>query len=268
MKKFFSLLILSLFSVAVLKAQITERENDNTIYKLGNRPEKGTKVLGVGFNLNDTTFSNFKVGNQGIFIMGRYFISDRTAIRGSIRCNKDSRVTRGLDVDTSVSFTNAQLVHDLRTSKREYAIMPGIERHFKYTNLFDIYVGADAILGFTRSVKVENNEYTSNVYSRETKKTPETLAGLNGLVGLNLFIGDLPISLGFEYNFSALARFGGKTHVIRETRDAGGNVNNDDYFTQDTDAFDNPDNLAYNKLKRRSLESNDSFRIMLNFYIK
>jgi hypothetical protein len=71
-----------------------------------------------------------------------------------------------------------------------------------------------------------------------------------------------------EYNWAAIWSLGGKTHVVRETRDALGNVNTDDYYTQEKDAKTNPDPLAYNSLKRNSVTSNDSFRIMLNFYFK
>jgi hypothetical protein len=271
MKKLVPFTFLALLITGLSCAQITERANDSTTYKMGTRPLKGTKALTVGLNINNPSFTSFKIdsaGKFGVSIMGRYFISDRTAIRGGIRFNKDSKTSRGLLIDTSVTNIGSQLTHDLKFSKREYAIMPGIERHFSHSNIFDVYVGGDALIGFSRAVTIRNSDFTSNVYVHEKSRTPETLLGLNGVIGLNFFVIDLPLSIGLEYNFSTIWSFGGKTHVQRETRDASGNVNTDDYYTEEKDAEDNPDPFAYSKLKRRSVTSNDGFRIMLNFYFK
>jgi hypothetical protein len=271
MKKLALFTFLALLITGLSNAQITERTNDSTTYQMGARPLKGTKALTIGLNINNPDFSSFKIDSAGKFgtsIMGRYFISDRTAIRGSIRFNKDSKSSRGLLIDTSVTNIGSQLTHDLKFSTREYALMPGIERHFSHSNIFDIYVGGDALIGFRRGVAIENNDYTSNIYIHEKRRTPETLLGLNGVVGLNFFVADLPLSIGLEYNFSTIWGFGGKTHVERETRDASGNVNTYDYYTEEKDAEDNPDPFAYNKLKRRYVTSNDGFRIMLNFYFR
>lgn len=268
MKKFVPLILFVLTVSGISHAQITTRENDSTSYKIGARPVKGTKGVAVGVNLNDTTYSNFSIGGQGIMIIGKYHLTDRTVLRGSFRFNKDAKTTRGMEIDTSITNIGGQLVHDLKFSSREYGIMPGIERHFHPSNIFDIYVGAEALIGFRRKVAVINKDYTSDVYSHEKRTTPETLTGLSGIVGLNFFVADLPLSIGLEYNFLTIWSFGGKTHVIRETKDPAGVVNSDDYYTQEKDAEDNPDDFAYTKLKRNSVTSNDSFRIMLNFYFK
>jgi len=268
MKKIFSFLIFTFITGNIVFGQLTERLNDSTVYRFGTRPKKGTMALSVGFNFNDTIFSNFKLGNQGIFIMGRYFITDRTAIRGSIKMSKYSHASRGYELDTTQTFSTSQIVHDLKRTKRFYAIMPGIERHFKYHNMFDIYFGGDAIFGLSRAQKITNDEYTSNIYSRESMTTPETDLGLNGVIGMNFFVGDLPLSIGFEYNASMIWKLGGKTHVVRETRDSNGNVNKDDYYTEDADADGNPDPYFYKTLRRRFAEGNQSFRVSLNFYIK
>lgn len=268
MKKFISFIFLVMCVVHFTSGQISERSNDSTTYTFGTRPLKGTKAIAVGLNLNDTTFSNFKIGKQGLFLMGKYFISDRTAIRGSLRFNKDARTTTGSLIDTSVTNVSGQLSQEMKSSTREYAIMPGIERHFKPTNIFDVYVGTDALFGLRRKVEIENKNYTSNVYTNERSRTPETIFGINGLVGINFFVADLPLSIGLEYNWAVIWSLGGKTHVQRETRDALGNINEDDYYTEEKDAQSNPDPFAYNKLKRNSVMSNDSFRIMLNFYFR
>ncbi|HSZ26385.1 MAG TPA: hypothetical protein VK766_11715, partial [Cytophagaceae bacterium] len=65
------------------KAQtLTERTNDVSVYKMGNRPSKGTKLLTFGLNLNDTEgnlFSKYNLFQKGNLLTGKYFISDRTA---------------------------------------------------------------------------------------------------------------------------------------------------------------------------------------------
>ena len=60
--------MLGLYSHVMEAQALTERVDDATIYKMGNRPTKGTKVLDFGLNLNDTNgdlFSKYNLFQKG-----------------------------------------------------------------------------------------------------------------------------------------------------------------------------------------------------------
>ena len=255
----------------VMKAQaLTERMDDATIYKMGNRPEKGTKVLNYGLNLNDTEgnlFSKYNLLQKGNLINAKYFISDRTAIRAGLRVSKQSTHSGG-PVDTSLTGMSITAVR-LKQNVSTYAIMPGIERHFSYSNFFDIYFGGDLYLGLNRNRTVNNQDYADGFYNHTDKRTNTPQLGVGGVVGLNIFILDLPISLGIEYGVMGIWNLGGKTHVIEGVNDPlGARTNN--YYTQSTDALGNPDANSYSKLKTGSsnIDTNNNLRLLLNIYFK
>lgn len=263
---------IGLFSYAS-KAQttLTERVDDVNVYKVGNRPSKGTKVLTFGLNLNDTDgnlFSKYNLFQKGNLITGKYFISDRTAIRGGIRLSKESNVSGG-DIDTSLTGGSV-ISNQLKDVTRNYAIMPGIERHFSYNNFFDIYGGGDLYLGFEKNRRQLDEDYTNGFYTHRDAKTTTTKVGVGGVIGINVFVMDLPVSVGIEYGIAGIWNLGGKTHVVEDVNDPLGKRTND-YYTQDKDAFGNADgSTSYSKLKKNSssLETNSNVRILLNIYFK
>ena len=104
--------------------------------------------------------------------------------------------------------------------------------------------------------------------------TGTTIFGLGGVVGFNVFIAELPISLGVEYGLSAKWVFGGKTKVEEEIDIDGGADYTAEYITQETDGFGNADldsfgsSRQYSDLSRRAfnMDTNNSVRINLNIY--
>jgi len=253
------------------KAQtLTERTNDVSVYKMGNRPSKGTKLLTFGLNLNDTEgnlFSKYNLFQKGNLLTGKYFISDRTAIRGGLRISKQTNSSGG-NIDTTLSG-GSTLSNNLSQTTRNYAIMPGIERHMSYSNFFDIYFGSDLYLGLNKNSELQDYSYTNGFYDNRNAVTNTTQLGLAGVVGLNVFILDLPISVGIEYGLMGIWDLGGKTHVVEKINDPlGARTNN--YYTQNSDALGNPDNKDYSSLKKSSstIETNSNLRVLLNVYFK
>jgi hypothetical protein len=263
--------ILGILHTTVSAQTLTERVDDVSTYKIGNRPAKGTKVLTFGLNINDTDgnlFSKYNLFQKGNLITGKYFISDRTAIRGGIRLSKESAVSGG-DVDTTL--TGGSIVsNSLKDVTRNYALMPGLERHFSYDNFFDIYAGGDLYLGFEKMHRLFEEDYTNGFYTHRDAKTTTTKLGLGGVIGINVFVMDLPVSVGVEYGIAGVWNLGGKTHVVEDVKDPLGERTNE-YYTQDRDAFGNADGAtSYSKLKKNSssLETNSNVRVLLNIYFK
>jgi hypothetical protein len=271
MRKIFLItFLLGGFCLSSNAQQLTERVDDVAIYKIGNRPGKGTKVLTFGMGLNDTEgklFSKYNLLQKGNLLTGKYFISDNVAIRAGIRLSKETN-TSGGDIDTSITG-GTTISNSLQQTTRNYAIMPGIERHFSYSNFFDVYTGGDLYLGFEKDKLREEYDYTNGFYNRKNSKTNTTKVGVGGVVGVNIFILDLPISIGIEYGISGIWNLGGKTHVKEEVSDPLGQRTND-YYTQGTDAFNNPDANKYSKLKKNSseIQTNNNLKILLNIYFK
>jgi hypothetical protein len=259
-----SVIFLLVLMASASFAQLSDRVNDNSSYKIGARPVEGSKVLTFGFNVNQSVFDNYNNLKQGGLISGKYFIKDDVAIRGGIRITKESTFSKGdIDQDLNPGVKSAES----KSSIREYVLVPGIEKHFNSGNIFDVYGGGDLFLGFKREVFRDNVDQVDGDFNHYSEKTPSTLVGLGGVVGFNVFVLDLPLSIGMEYGLQGLWTLGGKTHVESETK-VGGVSTTQDYYTQTNNGAGNPDAFGYSKLKKRSTtwDTNSNLRVIVNIY--
>ncbi|MFZ1693587.1 MAG: hypothetical protein WAT74_10350 [Flavobacteriales bacterium] len=157
---------------------------------------------------------------------------------------------------------------EYKQSTREYMLVPGIEKHFSSSNIFDVYAGADLFLGFGRSRSVETYTFRdADNNSAHTMTTPYTIVGLGGVVGFNVFVLDLPIALGLEYGWGAFWQLGNRTkHEITSGNDSW------EYYTvgedPNTAAQQNAANGQYSSVKQRfaSMDTNGQVRIVANIY--
>lgn len=270
MKKLSTLLLLLL--PTLLFAQFSTRESDSTVYKLGCRPTKGYKVLTLSFDpvgIADSDESFFKkVGlTDGNLFYGRYYLKDNLAARLGVRLFKDGKSSKG---DVDVAFTGGNVSgKEMRFATSEFIFIPGLERHFSYNNIFDFYVAGDLYLGYGRTIRVENTDYSNGFYDHEKRTTPKFMMGAGAFVGVNVFVMDLPISIGVEYGLNAIYNLSSKTKVVQNTRDALGERGNT-FYTQEEDPFGNPDNTQYSSLKSTGsyINTANNFRINVNFYFR
>jgi len=279
MKKLSTLIIGALIAGApALHAQLSTRTGAEGQYPFGTRPVAGTKMLTLNFNLqtesDDDSTSSFgdnmykRLGlGDGRLFRAKYFLSSNLAVRGAINITRDSKVSKG-DIDTTGSYSGGAIGNDLRSIDRSFLLVPGLEYHFAYTNFFDVYAGSDVILGRGAQVSRNYQEFSGDAYNRMQMKTPYTAFGLNPFVGANIFLANLPLSIGIEYGITAAWKFGDKTKVTSETKTAGGTETSREYFTQEKDPFDNVDSNEYSKLSKRHgvINTVDNFRITLNLY--
>ena len=93
--------------------------------------------------------------------------------------------------------------------------------------------------------------------------TPYTIVGLGGVIGVNVFVLDLPISLGVEYGLSAFWQLGDKTKV--EVEEADGDSY--EYFTVANDPFVGA-HSGYSSVKQKymTMNTNDQVRVVMNIY--
>jgi hypothetical protein len=271
-KTILSVVLLGACSVA--SAQLSTRENQDTRYKFGGRPVAGDMALTFGLTVNNASFGedidetrDISVWNRlsrGNLIIAKKFIADDLAIRAGIRLYRDSRSLKG-EVDSIPTTGAGQWTLsevEFKESSREYMLVPGIEKHFSSSNIFDVYAAGDLYLGFGRDKSVNSQTNTDGDVTSTTQTTPYTIVGLGGVIGVNVFVLDLPVSVGVEYGLSAFWQLGNRTKVEVETPDESY-----EYFTVANDPF-SLQGQAYTSLKQKymTMNTNDQVRIVANIY--
>lgn len=279
------------YSTSFAQPGLSTRENNATVEKLGARPVAGDMALTFAFGLfgpdpNDTTetSNNSITGNSkrttfgiknliqpGDFIMVKKYKTDDVAYRMAVRFYKNSAKYKGTTDSLTQIFgggTGDQqlLEREYKHSMREYNIVPGIEKHHSAGNIFDVYGAADLYLGWKRNVDISNEDYLrgDKQYSKVT--TSGFVVGLGAVVGVNVFLGHLPISLGVEYGINAKWTKGGKTkHDIENV--SGGVAASQVYYTENI-ADDGPSNNQYTDLSQSEfgMNTNQNVRVCLNIY--
>ncbi len=282
--------ILFVFAVNVF-AQLTTRENDEVLVKLGARPQKGDMSLMFAYDIipDSVKKANLYGGNflrAGDLLTFKYYLKDDLVFRGGLRLTHISNDTKGAFEDSTYYFVNqinspgGKSTMRNASLVREYIFVPGIEKHFSKNNFFDVYTGADLFLGFGRERSINNIDFTNGDYSRIKTRMNTQIIGVGGIVGFNMFIAQLPISVGLEYGINALYVGGMKTRINREDRITTGTVTetySSDYFVEGR--FDPTDidpatgvpgggQNQFNQLKRSMfrMETNQNVRIILNLY--
>lgn len=262
-KTVLSMALLGVCSIA--SAQLSTRENDDTRYKLGARPVAGDYALTFGVGINNTTVGGrdipaWNLFGRGNLITGKKFIADDMAVRAGIRLFRDSRTLTG-SLDSTENIINDLSEVEFRSTERQYMFVPGIEKHFSNSNIFDVYTAADLYLGFGRDKDVTSTTNRRGQTEAETATTPYTLVGLGGVIGVNVFVIDLPISVGIEYGISAFWKLGDRTTV--EVEEADGDTY--EYQTVSDDPFGG---LQYSDAKQRymTMDTNDQVRLVLNIF--
>jgi hypothetical protein len=280
--------LLAIGSTSAFAQGLSTRENEAIVAKLGARPVAGDAALNfviplVGLNANDGTEAGLFNGNlltPGDLLTFKWYHTDNFVIRAGIRLYADNDRIKGdvlnEDIDGSVYQPipfGGETTNRVVNQNRQYLIALGAEHHFTNSNIFDVYTGADLLLGFNKERMTTETEYfvdntIDNQITRElmTAQTNSTVVGLAWVVGWNTFVAQLPISVGIEYGLSMKWLLGGKTKITDE-RDVSNQNGVDSYsveYYQD-DAL--PGNIYSDMSKRQfNMDTNQNVRLTLNFY--
>ena len=246
MRKF--LLLVAVACVSSAMAQLTTREAAPNSYKLGAYPQAGDLSLMfsvfniTNFDSDDDAVSDFASVNslgRGDLITAKYYWTDQVAFRVGIKLQREVSEKTSFDSDTSSElFTKdpdnlspLQGAGTVESSNkdviRDWAVKLGIEKHFNSSNFFDVYAGADLYLGlgkekFVRNTTTQNgtvavapvggvggNGDGFSTVSNLTSSRSFTKLGVLPFIGVQMFVLDLPVSIGVEYGWDALWKFGG-----------------------------------------------------------
>lgn len=277
MKKGLLLFALFLMAGSSAFAQLTTRENDATTINLGARPQAGDASLvfnipfdgqgnGDGTNAGAGLFDG-NLLNSGDVLTYKYYNTNDVVYRVGIRLQATNMTTNGELADSSFFFNPGDVSEfNTKNNSRAYVLAPGIEKHFVSSNVFDVYAGGDVLLGLGRD-KTITETIGDDVTDVTIRTTPTTVFGLGAFTGFNVFVAQLPVSVGLEYGLSAKWIFGGKTKVEREL-DVAGDTESAEWFEQDTDANGLIDDNQYSKLSRRQffMDTNHNVRLVINIY--
>lgn len=268
MKKIlFASIALVCFATSIF-SQLSTRENDAQILKLGTRPSAGDMALtfqGDILNGSAASLYNSAFLSPGDLLTFKVFQSSDIAYRIAFRFYNE---TEGYDGDafTVDTIGAPSLPLQYKVSSSEYLIAPGIEKHFMGSNIFDVYVGAEVVLGMGKDKEHFYEEYELGDYYEYTATTSNFVAGVGGIVGVNVFLGQLPVSVGIEYGIGLKYSTAGKTHIIDETSLAG-LVETYDYYTYGG-TLPIGFGTRFEKLKSSNfgMDTNQNVRVVLNIY--
>jgi hypothetical protein len=274
MRKFVFTLLAVILCTATSYSQLSQRDNDAVRPKLGARPVAGDMALTFGYDIGGINgIASLPVLNQlmsGDFLTFKRYSSAEKAMRLGIRLYKDAQTLSG-DLTNPVTDASRGSVK-YKYSNNEYILVPGLEKHFNKSNIFDVYAGSDLYIGYISKIITNNVEQANGDYNKSKETTSGMVLGLGGVVGFNIFIAQLPVSLGLEYGLNLKWSFGGKTKH-KDENSVGGVTNTQEYYssgdfeTHDITPLTIPDD-TYSKVHKREfgMDTNNNVRILLNVY--
>ena len=218
MKKVFLAVMLAFVTASLSFAQISTGDPTATKIKTGNRPQAGTFGLYGGAEV-------LLHGNEPYLlpvINLKYFLSDRLELRAGLDIYSSSFSFSGKRIGADVYDDDKQLYtqkgggSEFVPMENHFTISPGFAYHFSNSNILDVYVGAELPLGvrtYSSRDIVSGDNAPGGEASLEVTSSPFHI-GLNGVIGLQAFIGNLPLAVGFEYGIGLQADLGNKYKVV------------------------------------------------------
>ena len=197
------LLFVVLCLAHTIKAQISDRQNDESTYFLGARPVEGN----FGFYIGVSTVDLMSWYYDSVEVVGiplvnvKYYYTDKLVLKAGFDVMKKRRSIDG-EIDPlntnnngTVAAANGIIGYKHVETDARWKFQVGAEQHFDLSNIIDGYVGANLNFGYGRSVRTnniskENGDYDDN----EGSSVVVTYVG-DLIIGIYNFTVDLPISV-------------------------------------------------------------------------
>ncbi|MEZ4798877.1 MAG: hypothetical protein R2809_03685 [Flavobacteriales bacterium] len=254
-------------------AQLSDRTNYDQHIRLGARPVAGDAALQFVIPIVSATDAQGSfAGNllsTGDLLTFKYYKTDVNVIRAGIRLSTNNWANSGTVADsTALTPPPADDLAEFvsRSVDRQFNLSIGMEKHFTPKNIFDVYAGGDVLIGLGKMKTREFMSYDNNDEIETITSTNTQNLGFALVTGFNVFIAELPVSLGLEYGLNGMWTFGGRTKV-NQTSKIGSTSNDGEWFEQDFDLSGAPDDHQYSKLKRREFNMNTNQMVRLNLHI-
>lgn len=241
-------------------AQITEGEPRATVLPTGNRLQKGVWGVFIGgaatWDKKDAEFNDSKF-HVSPLVNVKYMVTDRIETRLGFEFGK----TKDRWAGTRDNGSDGEVKDSYKEVNSHILFNPGAAYHFSKNNLLDVYVGAEIPFGWERqTVKkfVEDRE-NGSTYS------PKFNVGCGAFIGLQAFIGRLPLALGLEYGFQSLFSLGRDKVKTKSTTEDGGEQIVYNCTSKNSDnSYKFPG--SYNSMSARHGEIRSQVRLTLSYY--
>ncbi len=252
-------------------AQLSDRVNNPSKFKTGTRPIAGNMGFYIGVSSEDikswtdkkdtTSKDSTDIVKSIIPLVSlKYYIQDDLVFRIGIKTDKEKKVRDG-KIDPAVNGAGGLTSKtDINITAETY-FSPSIEKHFLNSNLLDCYVVGTLPLGYIKEKVVDSWHNNLGDFQENTMTKLSFAYGLEGHIGLQAFIADLPLALGLELGAAGIG-YRGEKHKNVVNTSIGGVATNQTYYT----LKDDPQNTKYSSLKSNSFESNGSVRLTLSYY--
>lgn len=209
-KRLFISAALLLVSGVLAMAQISTGEPSAVKIKTGNRPDKGTFGLYIGGGMDFGSFINMEKQTPYVLplVNLKYYFTDKLEGRIGLDFYRHD-VNIGGKKFTEATATDGESYKYVNNAGNGNAMLwPGIAYHFTKHNILDVYCGAELPIGLTSA----SSKLITGTNSTTTKVSSNAFnIGLGAFVGLQAFIGNLPLAIGLEYGLYGSYAFGLKT---------------------------------------------------------
>ena len=252
-------------------AQLSTREDDQSVYKIGTRPVKGNFAYFIGVKSKDITEAVEKISGDDesddalrykakFSVMNlKYYLNNSVVLRAGLDLHKKKRVVEAAG-DFGYKYSR-------KTSDRYYVLNLGLEKHFSTKNFLDPYVGAEIYAGVLASNR-SSTDAADNSTRETVKRGTSFLYGAGTFMGVQAFIADLPFSVGLEWGFLGLGYLGSKYKVESKTTTAGVTVS-EAYYQSVVEDIDNKGEFSEQTgktLKAKQFDLTGFLRVNFSYY--
>lgn len=262
MKKNCTLIFLLLFGLMLNGySQLSDRVNSPSTFKIGTRPLKGNLGIyfGLAYNEIEYWFDN-DLDYTGLPLVSiKYYMTDKFVTRIGFQIYKTREILKG-SVDPVVSGSTINLRNNVDINGR-FIFSPGMEYHFKSSNILDVYIGAVLPLGWHSEEFVDDTRYSSGNYSYYTRTLKSYTVGYEGFVGIQAFVADLPLALGFELGLAGTYHLSNKYKHVASSK-VGTVTTNQVYYSKDKDAM----GIKYKDLTSSDSKLQGNIRVTITFF--
>ncbi len=250
MKKFLALALVAMFAGAQAEAQeyqLSQAEPTSNTIRVGNRPGQGSFGLYMGVTSDmfkdmfekGTTFKSLPLVNL------KYMVTDRVEARLGLQFYKKSET-----VTTSDEESDFRSEYVTSTNR----LYPGVAYHFANSNILDVYAGTELLIGWHRDKlqTLVDGDYAGGAGSMNSFQFGGGL-----FIGLQAFIGDLPLALGVEYGFHGYTNTGLKYKMATAE---------DDYYVSDGASFEKLGEISGKDMGARKTQFGQQVRFTVSYY--
>lgn len=271
MKKTLLIIAICLAFSGVMQAQLSEGETFKSTIVTGNRPQQGDWGLyfGPSFaemrDLVETMTSDNEAYGMPLINL-KYYATDNLELRAGIQYNGNTTKLNGKqDEEIWIDENETIMTYPVTNNyyNRRFRVSPGIAYHFSPKNILDVYVGASLPIG----VDAQENVYETKHFNEVEEAAVDFInnsaynsfvVGASCFIGLQAFVADLPLAIGFEYGLTGMLRT--NQQVFHKLTDYEGNLQT--FYTLANDYYSEP----YSDLNCKTKYMGSDVRLTITYF--